>query len=232
VTESGSIVGPPQSKAASREPVTRDRAVQVAVGLADAGGLESLSMRKLAQELRVEAMSLYYHVKSKDDLIDGMVDVVFSEIVLPSPGDDWKPAMRQRAESARAVLARHPWAIALMRSTPGAATLTHLDATIGCLRSAGFSPAMAGHAMSLLDSFVDGFALQEASLPLDPAGGMTAATEDILAQQQMMTDAFPHLAEIAESYILRPSYAFGNEFLFGLRIILDGIEAAHTSEEP
>ncbi|MHA7156338.1 TetR/AcrR family transcriptional regulator [Arthrobacter sp. TMN-50] len=203
----------------------------MAVGLADAGGLESLSMRKLAQELGVEAMSLYYHVKSKDDLIDGMVDVVFSEIVLPSPKTDWKSAMRERAESARAVLARHSWAIALMRSTPGAETLKHLDATIGCLRGAGFSPAMAGHAMSLLDSYVDGFALQEASLPLDESGGMSEATEDILAQQRMMSDAYPHLAEIAVTYILQPEYAFGNEFRFGLQIILEGIEAAHASEE-
>ncbi|MDN4611561.1 TetR/AcrR family transcriptional regulator [Arthrobacter burdickii] len=205
--------------------------MQVAVGLADAGGLESLSMRKLAQELGVEAMSLYYHVKNKDDLIDGMVDVVFSEIVLPSPGEDWKTAMRERAESARAVLARHPWAIALMRSTPGAATLRHLDATIGCLRTAGFSPAMAGHAMSLLDSYVDGFALQEAALPLDEAGGITEATEDVLAQQQMMSHAFPNLAEIAAAYILQPGYAFGNEFRFGLQVILDGIEAAHAAKE-
>lgn len=219
------------TKAALREPVTRDRAVQLAVGIADAGGLESLSMRKLAQELGVEAMSLYYHVKNKDDLIDGMVDVVFSEIVLPSPGEEWKTAMRERAESARFVLARHPWAVALMRSTPGAETLKHLDATIGCLRGAGFTPAMAGHAMSLLDSYVDGFALQEAALPLDAAGAMNEATEDILAQQQMMSHAFPHLAEIAETYILQPGYAFGNEFRFGLQIILDGIEAAHAAEE-
>jgi AcrR family transcriptional regulator len=224
-------VAPARTKAAPREPVTRDRAVQVAVGLADAGGLESLSMRKLAQEHGVEAMSLYYHVKNKDDLIDGMVDVVFSEIVLPSPGEDWKTAMRERAESARAVLARHPWAIALMRSTPGAATLRHLDATIGCLRTAGFSPAMAGHAMSLLDSYVDGFALQEAALPLDEAGGITEATEDVLAQQQMMSHAFPNLAEIAAAYILQPGYAFGNEFRFGLQVILEGIEAAHAAEE-
>lgn len=224
-------MAPAKTKATPREPVTKDRAVQVAVSLADAGGLESLSMRKLAQELGIEAMSLYYHVKNKDDLIDGMVDVVFSEIVLPSPDDGWKSAMRERAESARAVLARHPWAIALMRSTPGAATLKHLDATIGCLRGAGFSPAMAGHAMSLLDSYVDGFALQEASLPLDETGGISAATEDILAQQQMMSNAFPHLAEIAAAYILQPGYAFGNEFRFGLQVILDGIEAVHCAED-
>jgi AcrR family transcriptional regulator len=211
-------------------PVTRDRAVQVAIRLADAGGLEFLSMRKLAQELGVEAMSLYYHVKNKDDLIDGMVDVVFGEIMLPSPGDEWKTAMRERAESARAVLARHPWAIALMRSTPGAAALRHLDVTIGCMRGAGFSPAMTGRAMSLLDSYVDGFALQEASLPLDEAGGITETTKDILAQQQMMSHAFPDLAEIAAAYILQPGYSFGKEFDFGLRVVIEGIGAAHSSE--
>jgi AcrR family transcriptional regulator len=224
----GHVVGSSKSNGASRAPVSRDRAVQVAVALADAGGIESLSMRKLARELGVEAMSLYYHVKSKEDILDGMVDIVFSEIAVPSAGAEWKTAMRQRAESTRSVLARHPWAISLMdsRTTPGAETLKHLDAVIGCLVDRGFSIPMAAHAMSLLDSYVRGFALQEASLPLDESGDIGAAAENILEQQQMMAGAFPRLGEMAAKLILQPGYAYGNEFAFGLRVILDGIEAA------
>jgi AcrR family transcriptional regulator len=224
--------GTPNSTAASRAPLTRDRAVQVAVALADAGGIESLSMRKLARELGVEAMSLYYHVKSKEDILDGMVDIVFSEIELPSAGAEWKTAMRERAESTRSVLKRHPWAISLMdsRTTPGAETLKHLDTVIGCLSDAGFSIPMAAHAMSLLDSYVRGFAQQEASLPLDASGDIGAATEGIMEQQHMMSDAFPHLSEMAVKLVLQPGYAYGNEFEFGLRVILDGIEAALPSD--
>jgi AcrR family transcriptional regulator len=185
-------------------------------------------MRKLARELGVEAMSLYYHVKSKADILDGMVDIVFSEIELPAAGAEWKAAMRRRAESTRSVLARHPWAISLLdsRTTPGAATLHHLDAVIACLREAGFSIPMAAHAISLLDSYVRGFALQEASLPLDESGDIGAATESILEQQPMQADVFPHLTEMAIKHILQPGYAYGNEFRFGLQVILDGIEAA------
>jgi AcrR family transcriptional regulator len=222
----------PKASKAAREPVTRDRALQMAVTLADAGGIESLSMRKLARALGVEAMSLYYHVKSKEDILDGMVDIVFSEIEVPAVGTAWKPAMRARAESTRTVLKRHPWAISLMdsRTTPGAATLRHHDSVIALLREAGFSIPMAAHAMSLLDSYVHGFALQEASLPFDEQGDIGAATEGIMAQQHMMAAAFPHLAEMAVKHILQPGYSYGNEFAFGLGVILDGIEAATAPE--
>lgn len=214
-----------------REPVTRDRAVRVAVDLADAEGIASLSMRKLARELGVEAMSLYYHVKSKEDILDGMIDVIFDEIALPRPAAEWKTAMRHRAESTREVLNRHPWAITLMdsRTSPGVATLRHLDAIIGCLLEAGFSMAMAAHALSLVDSYVRGFTLQETSLPLNESGDITAATEDILEQQHMMSNAFPHLAQMAATHILQPGYSYGNEFAFGIGVILDGIEAARLS---
>jgi AcrR family transcriptional regulator len=226
-------MGSSRPKAAARAPLTRDRALQVAVALADAGGIESLSMRKLARELGVKAMSLYYHVKSKEDILDGMVDIVFCDIDLPSTGADWKTAMRARAESTRRVLKRHPWAISLIdsRTTPGAATLKHLDAVIGFLTKAGFTIAMAAHAMSLLDSYVRGFAMQETSLPLDEAGDIGAVTEDIMEQQHMMAGAFPHLAQMAEKLILQPGYAYGNEFEFGLPVILNGIEAALASED-
>ncbi|MCU1441602.1 MAG: TetR family transcriptional regulator [Rhodoglobus sp.] len=220
-----------KAKRDTREPVTRERAIRVAVALADDGGIDSLSMRKLAGELGIEAMSLYYHVTSKDDILDGMLDMVYSEFVTPRAGDEWRPAMRERAESTRTVLARHPWAISIKaRTSPGPATLGHLDSVIGCLRAAGFSMPMAGHAMSLLDSYVQGFAMQEATLPLDASGDIGAATEDIMAQQEQMAEAFPNLAEMAVTLILQPGYAYGNEFEFGLELILDGVEKAHLAE--
>jgi AcrR family transcriptional regulator len=211
---------------ATRQPVTRERAIRVAVALADSGGITSLSMRKLAGELGVEAMSLYYHVKSKDDLLDGMVGLVVSEMAIPAADVAWKLAMRERSESARDVLKRHPWAISEVDARSTVETLTYLDATIGCLVGAGFSIPLAAHAMSLLDSYVHGFALQETSLPLDEAGNISEVTEDIMAQQEMMSGAFPHLAAMATELILQPGYAYGNEFAFGLGIILDGIAAS------
>ena len=211
---------------ATREPVTRERAIRVAVALADSGGIGSLSMRKLAGELGVEAMSLYYHVKNKGELLDGMVGLVVSEMVVPGADAAWKPAMRERSESARTMFARHPWAISQVDARTTAATLNNLNATIGCLLASGFSIRLAAHAMSLLDSYVHGFALQEASLPLDESGDIGAVTEDILAQREMMSGAFPHLAAMAAELILQPGYAYGNEFAFGLGVILDGIEAS------
>ncbi len=210
----------------TREPVTRDRAVRRAIEIADAGGIESLSMRKLARELGIEPMSLYYHVKGKEDLLDGMVGTVVSEIGLPAEDAEWKRAMRERADSARSVLRRHPWAISLVDARNTTATLAHHNAAAGCLRHAGFSVPMAAHAMSLLDSYVHGFALQEASLPLDPSGDISEATESIMEQQDMMSNAFPHLAEMARTLVLQPGYAYGNEFEFGIQLILDGIESA------
>jgi AcrR family transcriptional regulator len=145
--------------------------LRAATVLADRVGVGSLSMRKLAQELGVEAMSLYHHVANKDDLLDGMVDLVFGEIELPSGDAGWKAAMRRRAISAREALRRHPWATGLMesRSTPGAANLRHHDAVLGILRGAGFSVELAAHAYSLLDSYIYGFALQEKTVPFDSA---------------------------------------------------------------
>src|SRR5438270_1645157 len=150
-----------------RIPLNRDRVLRAALALADEGGIEALTMRRLGQALGVEAMSLYNHVANKDDVLDGLVDAVFSEIDLPCDGGDWKTAMRRRAISAREVLGRHRWAIGLMesRANPGPATLRHHDSVLRCLREAGFSIAMAAHAYSALDSYIYGFALQQASLP-------------------------------------------------------------------
>jgi AcrR family transcriptional regulator len=207
-----------------RIPLTRERVLHAAVALADASGSEALSMRKLGEAVGVEAMSLYHHVANKEDLLDGMIDVVFGEIDLPSGGDDWKTAMRQRGISARRVLSRHGWAIGFMesRSSPGPATLRHHDAVIGCLRDAGFSIELAAHALSLLDSYIYGFALQERSLPFPTPEETAELAQDILAG--FPADEYPHLAELTTQHVLRPGYDYGKEFEFGLDLILDGLE--------
>ncbi len=160
-------MGTAEHAAGHRAPLNRDRVLRAAVTLADAGGMAALTMRRLGESLGVEAMSLYNHVASKSDLLDGMIDIVFGEIDLPSGDGDWRAAMRRRAISARQVLRRHPWAIGLMesRTSPGPATLQHHDAVLGCLRQGGFPVELTAHAYSLLDSYIYGFALQEASLP-------------------------------------------------------------------
>ena len=211
--------------AARRAPLSRDRVLQAAVALADETGIDSVSMRKLGEALGVEAMSLYNHVANKGDLLDGMVDVVFSEIDLPS-GENWKVAMRQRAISARQVLGRHRWAIGRMesRASPGPATLRHHDAVLGCLRGAGFSIEMTAHAYSVLDSYIYGFALQEANLPFDDAEETAQVAEEILGQ--FRAGDYPHLPELAMEHVLQPGYDYGNEFEVGLDLILDGLEQA------
>jgi AcrR family transcriptional regulator len=209
--------------AARRTPLSRGQVLQAAVTLADESGIGALSMRKLGQVLGVEAMSLYNHVASKGDLLDGMIDVVFSEVGLPA-GDGWKAAMRQRAISVREVLGRHRWAIGLMesRSSPGPATLRHHDAVLGCLRGAGFSVELTAHAYSLLDSYIYGFALQEASLPFGTAEETAQVAQDIAGQ--MPAGEYPHLAELVTAHALQPGYQYGREFEIGLDLILDALE--------
>jgi AcrR family transcriptional regulator len=208
----------------ARTPLSRERVLRAAVALADQSGIESLTMRRLGEAVGVEAMSLYNHVANKDALLDGMVDLVFGEIELPTVGSDWKSAMRRRAISARAVLSRHRWAIGLMesRSTPGPATLRHHDAVIGCLREAGFPVALTAHAFSVLDSYIYGFALQEASLPFETPEETAEVAQTMMAG--FPADAYPHLTELTIEHVLQPGYDYGDEFTFGLDLILDGLE--------
>jgi hypothetical protein len=177
-------------------------------------------------------MSLYNHVANKSELLDGMVDVVFGEIDLPGGESDWRSAMRQRAISARTVLSRHRWAIGLMesRTTPGPATLRHHDAVIGSLRGGGFSVAMAAHAFSVLDSYIYGFALQEANLPFDTGEETAELAQAILAQ--FPADEYPHLTELTVEHVLQPGYDYGNEYAFGLDLILDGLAHARGATSP
>ncbi len=206
---------------AERARLSRERVLRGAVAVADTAGIGALTMRSLASELGVKPMSLYHYVASKEEILDGIVDLVFSEIELPAADGDWRSQMRRRAISARHALRRHPWAIGLMesRANPGPATLRHHDSTLGTLRAAGFSVAMTAHALALLDSYIYGFALQEAALPFS-SETVTEATEAIM---DGFTAEYPHLTEMAAEHILRPGYDFGDEFEIGLTVILDAL---------
>ena len=210
------------SKAAKRVPLGRERVIDAAVALADAAGFESLSMRNLAEDLGAAPMALYRHVANKEDLLDGMIDIVFSEIDFPFPADDWRSAMRQRGVSARAALLRHRWAIGLMESRihPGPASAAHHNATMGSLREAGFSFRSAVHAYNLLDSYTYGFALQEKYIPFE--------TPEESAEMAQVTvgdrgDQYPYLAEVVAELGKR-GYDYTEEFEFGLDLILDSLE--------
>jgi AcrR family transcriptional regulator len=207
-----------------RPRLTRERVIQAALSVADAGGLGSLTIRSLAKELGAKPMSVYYHVANKDEILAALVDIVFGEIQLPLPGGDWRPEMRKRASSAREVLARHRWAIGLLesRTDPGPANLRHHDTVIATLQAAGFSAELTAHAYALIDSYVYGFALQEASLPFKGPDSAGDVAGPIL--KQMADGEYPNLLEMATSYYMQPGYDFANEFQFGLDLILDGLE--------
>jgi AcrR family transcriptional regulator len=207
-----------------REPLTRERVLGTALRLADQGGLEALSMRKLGQALGVEAMALYYHFANKERVLDGIVDLVFGEIDVPAIGADWKAAMRERAISVRDALARHRWAIGLMesRTNPGPANLRHHDAVIGCLRAAGFDMAMAAHAYSALDAYIYGFALTKMNLPFETTTDIAELAETML--EPFPPGEYPNLADFITEHAMKPGYDFADEFEYGLDVILDGLD--------
>lgn len=216
---------PPQAARPKRPRLTPERVLQAGVALADKIGIADLTIRRLAQALDVKPMTIYHHVPSKEAIIDGMVDLVFAEIDLPPTDLDWRAAIRVRSQSMRHVLASHPWASPLMesRTNPGLATLTHHDAVLGCLRNGGLSLELTGHAYALIDAFLYGFALQEATLPATGGDEMTDVAGSMA--ERMPADLLPHLAEFTVAHILQPGYDFGDEFEFGLNLILDGLAA-------
>ncbi len=215
-----------------RSPLSAQRVFTEAVALADADGMAGVTMRRLAERLEVEAMSIYHHVANKEQIIDGMVDLVFAEIEVPELGADWRTSLRARTASGRAVLDRHPWAIPLMetRTVPGPATLRHHDAVLGALRTSGFSVAMAAHAIALLDAFMYGFAMEEANLPFSTPEETAALASDVLAQ--FPAEQYPYLAELTMDHVLAPGYDFGDEFDFGLDLILEGLGRARRGRGP
>ena len=217
---------PPNDPGPGRARLTPERVLRAGIALADAGGIESLTMRRLGEDLGVEAMSLYKHVANKDALLDGMVDLVFAEIDLPLGDTDWRTAMRERAVSARAALIRHPWATPLMqsRTAPGPATLRHHDTVIGTLRGAGFTVELTAHAFSALDGYIYGFAMQQRSLPFETLEEAQEVGRQMFAR--MPDGMYPHLTELTVEHILQPGYDYGDEFTYGLDLILDGLDRA------
>jgi len=206
-----------------RTPLTRERVLGSAVAIADEGGIGALTIRALAADLGVKPMAIYHHVANKEEILDGIVDIVFAEIELPIAGAEWRGEMRRRASSARIVLSRHTWAIGLMetRTSPGPATLRHHDAVIATLRQGGFTIEMTAHAYALLDAFIYGFALQEATLPMDGPEDVAEIAAPMI--ERMSSDDYPYLTEFATEHVMKPGYDFGKEFDFGLELIIAGL---------
>lgn len=210
--------------------LTAERVIDGAVALADQIGIDALTIRKLADALDVKPMTIYHHVPNKEAIIDGMVDQIFAEIELPPTDAQWRDALLVRCSSMRQVLARHSWAAPLMegRTSPGPATLRHHDAVLGCFRRAGFSLELVGHAYAIVDAFLYGFALQEATLPATGGDDMAELATAIV--EQLPADLYPHLAEFTFDRVLQPGYDFGNEFDVGIDLIFDGLALAADAE--
>ncbi len=219
-----------KKKLSKRPRLTSERVLDGAVALADTIGMNDFTIRRLADALDVKPMTIYHHIPNKEAIIDGMVNLVFGEIDRPPTDLHWKVAIAQRTRSAREVLARHPWATPLMesRSAPLPEILGHHDAVLRCFRRAGFSIEMTGHAYSLVDAYLYGFALQEANMPA--TGGEEMADLAGGLMESMDPEQYPHLVEFATEQALQPGYDFRNEFDYGLELILDGLEAALLAE--
>ena len=214
-----------------RPALDRERIVAAAVRVADRTGGQ-VSMRSVGKELGVEAMSLYHHVDDKEALLDALADWIFTGIELPAPGAPWRAAMELRATSARSVLSQHPWALGLIESrrTPGPALLAHHEAVLACLRGDGFSVALAAHTFSTLDSYVYGFVLTELNLPMDSGESIETFVDEI--RELVPADEYPHLTEMITEQVVGRDYAYGDEFEFGLGLILDGVQRHLDSDGP
>ena len=208
----------------TRAPLSRERVLRAAIALADAEGIESLTMRRLAKELGVEAMSLYHHMANKEEILNGIVDLVVGEFELPEAGGDWRAAMRRAAISAHEVLLAHPWAASLVLSGAGisSARLRHMNAILGCLRQAGFTADQTDHAYHALDSHIMGFTLWVVGMNFGTSENLAALATDLL--QQLNLRELPHLAEHVEQHLKPRDPEAEGEFAFGLDLILDGLE--------
>lgn len=213
----------PRAKTSKGVPLSKERITKAAVALAEQDGFGSVSMRNLADELDTAPMSLYRHFSNKEELLDEMVDVVFGEIYAPFIGGAWDTELRKRAISAREALKRHPWAIGLMetRTNPGPASANHHNATMGCLREAGFPFREAVHAYNLLDSYTYGFALQEQTIPFDTPEQSVEMAEVTVGGRG---SEFPYLAEVMSEFAASGGYDYTEEFEFGIDFILDGLD--------
>lgn len=215
---------------APRNTLTRERVLTGALEIADADGIDALTIRGLAERLGVRPMSIYHYVATKDDLLDALVDAVFEELYLPSASGEWRDELTRRAESVRAMLSRHPWALAIMesRSQPGPASLAGHEAVLDVLHHAGFSVEASGHAFAVLDAFVFGFALQDRMLR---SVGLDSSAADLRAG--MSLSGHPRLDAIATHHAEAEVYPLDASFEIGLRIALDGIDQlrGRTGEE-
>lgn len=221
-SRSGSV-GRAKKGAKERTPLNRERVLRAAIETADERGVVAITMREVASRLGVEAMSLYNHVANKDDILDGMLDVVIAELELPSDAEDWRDAMRHRAIAAHEVFGRHPWVPLLVdsRGSSGPARLRYLDWVLGTLMEAGFSELGAQQAFSLLDSYIYGFGIQQFNFSAEsdaPPEEMAAAILEFVPAEE-----YPYLHRMA-SYAMREGYDAEADFAFGLEIILDGLE--------
>ncbi|MFN2320390.1 MAG: TetR/AcrR family transcriptional regulator [Dermatophilaceae bacterium] len=209
--------------ARQRPALSPQRIIEAAVRVADAGGLRQVSMRNVATELGVEAMSLYHHMAGKGAILDALADWVFTQIDPPEPTEPWREAMTRRAGSARGALAAHPWALGLIesRGVPGPALLRHHDAMLGCLLANGFPAPMATHAFSAIDAYIYGFVLTEHTVPFE-AGGAEEFAAGI--EQFVPAEQYPHLSAMLHEQVLGHGYDFADEFDFGLELILDGLQ--------
>lgn len=213
---------------ARQNPLTRERIVTAAMQVADDGGLVAVSMRNVGKALGAEAMSLYHHVSGKEELLDLLADAAFAQIPLPEIGAPWRAAMTSRAHAMRTVLKKHSWALTLLesRANPGEAVMRHHDRVLGLLRSDGFELVLAAHAYSVLDAYIYGFVLTELSLPFTPETGPDAFAEGL----ELSAADYPHLAEMLEQMVVGHDYAFGDEFDYGLDLVLDQLEVRRAAQ--
>jgi AcrR family transcriptional regulator len=213
-----------------RIPLSKERVLRAAVEFADANGIEALSMRRLAKELGVEAMSLYNHVANKDEILGGIVEIVASEVEVPSDPANWKTSIRQSAVSAHDAFIRHRWACSLMTSTPSVvpSRMRWMEGVLATFREAGFSPNLTHHAYHALDSHITGFTLWQVSFPFDTREELLDLAEDFL--KQIPADVYPYVIEHAQEHLAEPDPDEPNEFEFGLDLILDGLERLRDAE--
>ncbi|WP_295012388.1 TetR/AcrR family transcriptional regulator [uncultured Microbacterium sp.] len=207
---------------ARQNPLNRERIVTAAMQVADDGGLGAVSMRNVGKALGAEAMSLYHHVSGKEELLDLLADAAFAQIPLPEIGAPWRAAMTSRAHAMRAVLTKHSWALTLLesRANPGEAVMRHHDRVLGLLRGDGFDLTLAAHAYSALDAYIYGFVLTELSLPFTPDTG----PEEFAAGLEVTASEYPYLAEMLAQMVVGHDYDYGDEFEYGLDLVLDQLE--------
>jgi AcrR family transcriptional regulator len=221
------------AKSRARLPLSRERVVQAALTLVDEGGVAALSMRTVAAKLGVEAMSLYRHVSSKEDLLSGIADLVLSQIVVPAPGTPWRAAMRERAVSAREVFLRHPSAAIVVESfaSLSPSRLVYTDTILSLLMADGFDATLAYRAFLTLDSYIYGFTMQELSWPR-PASSREAPNPVVVPAER-----FPHLAEVVSVVLAHQAerglvQSYADEFSFGLELMLDALERLRSTAAP